>query len=242
MSDGISLCLDEGLTSGKMLDYVYRREPSGKGFFGRWLDRYFLNHPGWEAVRQRRSHLERLLLASIDERKKATLIFDIASGPASYIFSVLKKSKRIDVSAVCQDLEPRWIEEGKVTAKKSGCSQIEFLTGDAFNPPFQRFKPDIVVASGFYDWINEDAKIVDSIQKIYSGLSSGGRFILTIQTDHPNLSLAQKIFTDFNKAPLRMTMRSNETMTRWLTAAGFVIEEKLSDENNFYTVFKAVKQ
>lgn len=112
-SDGIFLCLKEGLTSGKMLDYVYRNIPSGKTVLGRWIDRAFLNHPGWVAVRFRRHHLELLLSEALQEKPGPLRLIDIASGPADYILSVLEKAGRSDIETVCQDLEVRWLEEGR---------------------------------------------------------------------------------------------------------------------------------
>ena len=41
-STGIRLALDTGMTSGKTLDYVYRDQPSGRHWLGRWIDRRFL--------------------------------------------------------------------------------------------------------------------------------------------------------------------------------------------------------
>src|ERR1039458_3060055 len=87
-SDGIRLCCKEGLTSGKMLDYVYRNQPHGRFFIGKIIDKFFLNDPGWAAVRTRRKNLEALLIESIEnlrkENRQVSLI-DIASGPADYI-------------------------------------------------------------------------------------------------------------------------------------------------------------
>jgi hypothetical protein len=152
LSDGISLCLKEGLTSGKMLDYIYRKQPSGTGSIGKWIDKLFLEHRGWEAVRIRRKHLEELLIEGIDERKGALKVIDIASGPASYILSVLEQTNRSDLQVVCQDIEPRWLEEGRAAAAQKRLKNLIFREGNAFDEAqLLRFHPDIAVSSGFYD-------------------------------------------------------------------------------------------
>jgi len=243
LSDGISLCFKEGLTSGKMLDYVYRNEASGKGIIGKWLDRRFLNHTGWEAVRMRRSALEKLLIDAIKERKGPLKMIDIASGPASYVLSVLKQVKRQDLQVVCRDIDPRWLEEGKKKAEEEGIGNIVFKEGNAFDKEaLAQYKPSIAVSSGFYDWINDGSLIQESIRSIADALAPSGAFVLTIQTDHPNLALAQSIFSDFNKKPLKMTMRSAEEISEWLQQAGFQIEKTVRDPYGYYAVFKTRKQ
>jgi len=242
LSDGMSLCFKEGLTSGKMLDYVYRNRPSGKSFLGRWIDKKFLAHPGWEAVRIRRKSLEKLLLEAIEERNHPLRIIDIASGPAAYILSALKQSGRSDVEAICQDIDPRWLDEGRIAAKEAGLFRVDFREGDAFDgKALAKTEPQIAVSSGFYDWINDAAQIQESIRSIFNALPQGGAFVMTIQTDHPNLSFAQSVFPDFNKKPLQMTMRSSSETMQWLQAAGFQVEKVLRDPFGFYAVFKARK-
>ena len=242
LSDGMTLCFKEGLTSGKMLDYVYRNKPSGKGFLGKWIDKRFLSHPGWEAVRMRRQSLEKLLIEAMQERKGPIKMIDIASGPASYVLSVLKTTDKSDVQAMCQDLDPRWIEEGRKAAAAAGLKNVTFREANAFDGDIlSRYKPNIAISSGFYDWINDASEIQDSIRSVFKALMPSGAFVLTIQTDHPNLALAQTIFSDFNKKPLQMTMRSADEMAEWLQLAGFQVEKTVRDPYGYYAVFKARK-
>jgi ubiquinone/menaquinone biosynthesis C-methylase UbiE len=238
LSDGIALCLKEGLTSGKMLDYIYKNKPSGKGIIGKWIDSFFLKHPGWEGVRKRRENLEALFLEAIREREGPLKILDVAAGMAGYIFSTLKKADREDLQVICQDIEPRWVEEGNAR----GAKNVTFQLGDAFDPALAQLKSDIVIASGFYDWINDDEKIAHSIKLIAQALPIGGAFILTIQSAHPNLALTEKVFSDFNHQPLKMTMRSFDQLKTWLENRGFLIEKVLSDSWGYYTVIKGKKR
>src|SRR5262249_21160125 len=219
LSNGIALCFQEGLTSGKMLDYIYKNRPSGKWLIGKWIDHFFLAHPGWEGVRKRRKYLEELFLEAIEERKHPLKVVDVAAGLAGYIFSTLKKAARDAIQVICQDIEPKWIEEGNAKAHK----QVTFQLGDAFDPALIELTPDIVIASGFYDWINEEETIKSSMELIFKALSPGGAFILTIQSDHPNLDFVQGIFPDFNHQPLKMTMRSPAQLQLWLENSGFTV-------------------
>ena len=146
LSDGMSLCFKEGLTSGKMLDYVYRNTPSGKTFLGKQLDKAFLNHPGWVAIRFRRLNLESLLTEALQEKTGVVRLIDIASGPADYILSVLEKSGNGRIEAICQDLDARWLEEGRQNAATRGIKNITFRIGNAFDTKsLVGFQPHIVV-------------------------------------------------------------------------------------------------
>src|SRR5262245_38481902 len=93
-SDGVRMSFDHGLTSGTMLDYVYRNRPSGRGPLGRAIDRAFLESPGWQAVRERRANLEALLteaIAAIRRQGRPVSLLDVASGPAAYVLAVLER-------------------------------------------------------------------------------------------------------------------------------------------------------
>jgi ubiquinone/menaquinone biosynthesis C-methylase UbiE len=239
LSDGISLCLKEGAASGKMIDYIYRNQPSGKGFLGRWIDKRFLNHPGWKAIRIRRQSLEKLLIEAVIERQEAIRMIDIASGSAFYVLSVLKQTGKSDLQAVCQDLDPQRLEEGRAAAAASGLKNVIFHKGNALDADVIRnYNPHIAISSGFYDGINDSVQIQDSIRSIYNALMPTGTFILTIQTDYPNF--VRSIFADFNK-PMKTTIRSADKMAQWLQSAGFLIEKTLRDSYGHCALFKARK-
>ncbi len=247
LSDGIRLCYAEGLTSGKMVDYIYRNQPSGRFIIGKLIDRKFLSDPGWEAVRVRRKNLERLIAASIEalrRQNKPVSLLDIASGPGAYILSVLENTGEKDICARCRDFENRWVIEGAREAQKRNLRNVRFEQGDAFNREeilALAPRPTVAVASGFYDWFNDDAKVKESMRIIYDALDRGGYFVFSNQSAHPKLEFTEQVFTDFNKKPLRMTMRPKELMCSFLREIGFEIEEDLSDDHGYYTVIKARK-
>lgn len=246
-SRGIRLCLNEGLTSGKTLDYVYQNHPQGNFFIGKIIDRQFLNNPGWQGVRWRRKNLETLLIKAIadlrNQNENISLV-DIASGPGSYILSVLEKVGENDVFALCRDLDERWLVEGAKAAKDRGLNHVRFEKEDAFNVVKLKMlqpKPNIVVSSGFYDWIIDDEKIKASIAMAYEVMNEKGYLIVTNQTAHPDQEFVQNVFSDFNHKPLRMTMRPKELMNQWLEETGFEVETTLSDPCSYYSVTKARK-
>ena len=247
-SSGLSLCLAEGLTSGKTVDYVYRHQAQGRFLIGKLIDKQFLNHPGWEGVRQRRRNAEDLIAEAILElraQKKPIVLVDIASGPAAYILSVLKKVGEHDVTARCQDLEERWLQEGTYAAQTMDLKNVHFQQGDAFDAESLiklHPQPNIFVASGFYDWIFDDVLVQRSFSTLYQTLHQGGYFVVTNQVSHPNLKFVQHMFSDFNHQPLNMKMRSAELIQQWLKDAGFHVKKSVQDARGYYSVTLAVKE
>ncbi len=246
-SEGVRLCFQHGLTSGKTLDYIYKNQPTGSFGIGKFLDKLFLNDPAWEAVRIRRRNLESLILSSVESLKtnnQTISLLDIASGPGAYILSVAKTIDDPNFTARCRDFDARWVEEGNAAAKLQNLSSVVFEQGDAFDREdigALTPAPNIAVSSGFYDWFTDDCQVKESMQIIYDALLPGGFFVLSIQANHPKLALTEAIFVDFNHKPLKMTMRSQELVQSWLESIGFLVQETLSDQNNYYTVLKATK-
>lgn len=246
-SDGLKLCSEYGFTSGKMLDYIYENKPSGKFFIGKFIDAIFIRHLGWEVIRTRKSNLVKGLKSAIVSSlldKKEVFIVDVASGPAKYILEVMNDYRGENVSAVCRDIDERWLEEGKRNAKDSGLDNIEFIKGNAFDEnDFKVLKnqPNIVVSSGFYDWITDDELVKKSFQIIYDNLPKGGYFVFTNQSGHVDLELVSRVFQDFNHKPLEMTVRKADLINGWAKDIGFNIVNTKQDKYGYYSITLAQK-
>ncbi len=247
LSDGLALCFDEGLTSGVMLEYIYRNRPSGRLGVGRWMDARFLASPGWQAVRERRALLERTLEREIVARRaegREISLVDVASGPGDYVLAVLARVGERDVTARCRDLDERWLELGRAKATAMGLASVTFERGDALDRAALtaiRPRPTLVVASGFYDWIVDDRIVRESLGIVFEALEPGGAFALTTQTKNPDLAFLNAVFTDFHHAPLLMRMRDVRTVHGWLEGAGFEIEESVADSRRRYAIALARK-
>jgi SAM-dependent methyltransferase len=245
LSDGLSLCFEEGLTSGLMLEYIYRDRPSGRLGIGRWIDAQFIRAPGWNAVRERRRLLEGLIeraVRSLREAGRSVTLVDVASGPAGYVLAVLGRTGEQDVTATCRDLDERWLETGRQNAAAAGLRHVRFEKGDALDRGSLlalRPRPNLVVASGFYDWIVDDAAVRESIGIVFDALEPGGIFTLTHQAANPDLAFLNAVFTDFHHAPLQMKMRPPELVRGWLESAGFRVEDALTDTRHCYGVVSA---
>ncbi len=249
-SDGIRLAMTEGFTSGMMLDYVYKNKPGGKFFVGKLIDRIFLRHEGWRAVRERKdqlcAHLEKAVDLTLEAKGRARLC-DVAAGPALYMAEVLEKYRDQDVSAEIRDLDSRWLEEAQKRADEKGLKLTHRVANAleksdfVFDDPTLT-QPDIFVASGFYDWFNDAEMIKTSMRLIYDALPAGGFFVFTNQSGHFGLEMTNYLFQDFNHKPLEMVTWDAELVNSWVKEIGFEILDVRKSTKGYYSNVLAVKK
>lgn len=251
LSDGIRLATKEGFISGKMLEYIYQNQPHGITFLGRYFDKVFIRHPGWQDVRNRKDNLMSVLSETIEEQFKsrdAVRLCDVASGPAGYVLDTLKnfqnRSDGKTVSAEIRDLDARWLEDAMKKAQQWGLNNIVSRPGNALEESDFTFdvKPNIFISSGFYDWIEDDELVKLSMRLIYAALPVGGAFVFTNQSGHVDLTLTNRVFKDFNNQSLKMKVRPAEEINAWAQEIGFEIQQTKSDPAGHYSVTGAIKR
>jgi hypothetical protein len=242
LSDGIRITQEHGFTSGKLLAYIYRNQPSGRWGIGRIIDRFYLGHAGWQAVRDRRRRLEQLLEWAIRRQLLTTpkvFVLDVASGQAAYLQQVLAGFPTEQVEALCWDIDPRWLTDGRQTSAELGLDNIRYARSDALvEGSFHQLpkRPNVVVASGFYDWMPDDETIKRSLRLSAGALQEGGYLVFTFLTGHVDLRLANGVFTSFDGQAMRMRPRSVETVHNWARQEGLEIVRTECDPAGYHTV------
>jgi hypothetical protein len=91
LSHGIRLGWETGFNSGDSLDYVYRNRPSGLTWFGRLIDKVYLNFIGWRGIRLRKESLKQWILAAAAQLRnegREARIMDVAAGHGRYLLEV----------------------------------------------------------------------------------------------------------------------------------------------------------
>lgn len=241
LSDGISMTLDTGFTSGRLLDYIYENKPRGKTFIGRWIDKSYIRHVGWEAVRIRKNNIEASLKEAIrivQQQKNRVNIVDTACGYAAYIFSVLTELKDQEITADCYDIDPRWTKSGNEKSERLKMhSRVRFNEGNMLDPTLaaKALKDaDIVLSVGFYEWITDDEMVRNSLEIIKKSVHPGSFIILTYPMSHPCLDLVQYVFPHFNGAPVRMKMRDRAEMGQMLEKIGFKTIKEYTDSFGYF--------
>lgn len=214
---------------------------------GEFIDRIFLSHPAWKSIRARKENLQRLLRKAIAAQRKLDrkpALLDVASGSARYLLDVLREEGMGDVDAVCRDLDEHSLDIGRGEATKHGLSSVCFVCGDALcanSLNNVRPKPNIIIASGFYDWIPEEEVVRKSIRLIYELLTEGGCFLFTNLIKQTHLEMAQAVFPGLNGKPLQLFPRPAEMINSWVEAAGFKILETSNESTGCYSSTLAQK-
>jgi SAM-dependent methyltransferase len=197
LSDGIRIGNTYGYDSGVMIDYVYKNKSSGRFGFGVGIliDWAYLNSVGWRGIRLRKLLLVRYLTRAVQDHlqiKPHIKYLDIACGGAEYDIETLKQFDASKINVELRDYKTENLEKAKQNTSANGLRSIRFQQTDAFNAANYGDRWDIVVASGFWEIIDDDALIKGCIQNIATCLNSGGSLVFTIQPDHPQLEMAAR--------------------------------------------------
>ncbi|HEY8597796.1 MAG TPA: class I SAM-dependent methyltransferase family protein [Thermomicrobiales bacterium] len=242
LSGGLALGYRRGFDSGPMLDYVYRNQAQGNLLIGRAIDRLYLNQIGWRGIRARRTLLVETLLRLIAARREAGLpthIVDIAAGPGRYLLEMLADHDQGDLSAHCRDLDPAGQQQGRTLARDLGLGSVTFARGDATDGDELAAltpQPQIVIASGIYEILTDDAAIQRSMRGVWALLPAGGSFVFTTQVTHPQLDLIANTLPNHRGEPWIMGVRSLATVEGWARDASFVDVRSTVEPHGLFAV------
>ncbi len=223
-SDGIRLGEKHGYDSGVMLDYVYKNRPSGRGLFGKWIDRIYLHSVGWRGIRNRKALSREILdeeLAELMKKREKIDYLDIACGGAQYDLEAIRAAGSERVRAELRDYRSENLETARKNAKSLGGEGIVFYRADAFDSanyiPESR---DLIVSSGFWEIIADDGLVRGCLRDCARALRPGGRLIFTLQPRHPQLELIARTLRSHTGKPWVMRLRSLDLFREWMEPLG----------------------
>jgi alpha-beta hydrolase superfamily lysophospholipase/SAM-dependent methyltransferase len=241
MSDGVRLGYATGFDSGSSLDYIYRNEPSGKGFIGRIIDRAYLGAIGWRGIRQRKFHLEEILkkaMNDLEQGKRPVRILDIAAGHGRYVLDALQYGMRPE-SILLRDFSETNIEKGKALIAMRGLESIvRFEKGDAFDRESLAAispKATIGIVSGLYELFADNDMLAVSLAGLHDAIEKDGYLIYTGQPWHPQLEMIARALTSHRDGvPWVMRRRTQAEMDQLVREAGF---EKITQRIDEWGIF-----
>lgn len=214
--------------SGLNIDYIYRNVPSGYTKFGKVVDRILLNLPAAKATRARKDKIIKILKGEIQKnnsQNKKTKIVDLASGPARYLVDLYdQENKKGNIEVVCIDKDISSIKLGK---KLTVDSPFLYTKGDVFK--VQKYKkmsekhswvPNVVIVSGFYEFLEEDL-VKKSLSQIFEQMDSDGLLLLVTQIDNPSKKLLEKLGKTKNKKAWKLIFRDPATTIKWMKQVGY---------------------
>ncbi|QQG35787.1 MAG: class I SAM-dependent methyltransferase family protein [Micavibrio aeruginosavorus] len=247
-STGIDLGYRYGFDSGVMLEYVYCNQAQGRYGIGVWLDRLYLNAPGWVGIRQRgelvREELKALAREKARNKSGPVKIVDLACGGGRYVLEALRDLSDLDVQAILRDYRVENVCCAQTLAQDMGIQAI-IEQADAFSDDdlalILKEQPDIVVVSGLHEIIDNDGLVARHLRQIAAILGQGGSLLLTIQPEHPQLEFIARVLPSHTGRMWVMRLRPCELTRRWVEEAGLYFVGKKMENKGIFGVIRVDK-
>ncbi len=241
---GLRVGAESGFDSGASLDYVYRNRATGWGPLGRLLDRTYLSAIGWRGIRQRKRHLEELLLAALGRLAGAgrpARILDIAAGHGRYVLDALATAPLRPSAILLRDRSPANVAAARQLLAERGFADIgRCEEGDAFDPDSLAAlapRANLGIVSGLYELFADNACVARSLAGLAAAIEPGGYLIYTGQPWHPQLEFIARALTSHRGGQAWvMRRRSQGELDQLVAAAGFDKIEQRIDRWGIFTV------
>ncbi len=244
LSRGIRLGHETGFDSGSTLDYVYRNRPEGMRFFGRLIDRIYLNSIGWRGIRQRKLHVEELIreaMQKLNAEDKKINVMDIAAGHGRYVLDAVAVSAIKPDSILLRDYSDINVSNGnKLITERKLELRARFVQADAFdrdNLATVEPKPNVGIVSGLYELFPDNDMVSRSLSGLADAIEPAGYLIYTGQPWHPQLELIARALTSHRQGQAWvMRRRTQAEMDQLVESAGFRKIAQRIDEWGIFTV------
>jgi 2-polyprenyl-3-methyl-5-hydroxy-6-metoxy-1,4-benzoquinol methylase len=245
LSDGIRIGNTFGHDSGLMLDYVYKNQAGGRLLIGKLLDRLYLNAVGWRGIRLRKvlvkEYIAQALQAQLAAKSKVRYL-DIACGGGEYDIEGLKDFEPSRLEIELRDYKQENLDKARQNALRHGFAEVRFRQADAFNAANYTGRWDIIVSSGFWEIIDDDALVKGCLLDCARCLDPGSVLLFTIQPHHPQLELIARTLTSNTGKPWIMRLRSLELYQSWMREANLRYVSHELERHGIFGVVQAVKQ
>jgi SAM-dependent methyltransferase len=251
LSKGLTIGVRHGFDSGVMLDHVYDNRATGRGIFGRMVDRVFLNAPGWVGIRNRGAMVQQAVARAIREahgerasrEERPVVVCDLACGGGRYALGALAEVRDLPVHAILRDYREENVAQARRNALAAGISPV-CEQADAFCDRDLARLPaaDVVIVSGLHEIIDDDATVRHHFQQIARLLRPGGTLIQTIQPTHPQLEFIARVLTSHTGRPWAMRLRPEALTRQWVEAAGFDVRHVEMEAQGIFGVLVAERR
>jgi alpha-beta hydrolase superfamily lysophospholipase/SAM-dependent methyltransferase len=240
LSKGIDLGWRSGFDSGLTLDYVYENKVQGATPLGRFIDRGYLNSPGWRGIRQRKKNLQKLL-EDVIRRTHAeggpVIILDIAAGGGRYLLETIQSLPEIPMTALVRDYKEENVAAATRLAHDLGLANVTVASGNAFDRSSLASiepRPTIGIVSGLFELFPSNADVLTSLRGLADAISPGGCLIYTNQPWHPQIEFIARVLRNREGEPWIMRRRTTAEMDELVREAGF---EKTTMEIDEWGIF-----
>jgi alpha-beta hydrolase superfamily lysophospholipase len=242
LSKGIDLGWRSGFDSGLTLDYVYENKPQGATALGRFIDRNYLNSPGWRGIRERKKNLESALRCVIEKTHgegREVRIVDIAAGGGRYLLETMRALPQIPMTALLRDYKPENVEAARKLAADFGLTNVTVELRNAFDRDALaaiRPRPTIGIVSGLFELFPGNAGVLESLRGLADAIEPGGCLVYTNQPWHPQVEFIARVLRNREGEPWIMRRRTTAEMDELVRVADFEKTEMEVDEWGMFTV------
>ena len=242
VSDGMAEGLTRGFESGRSLDYVYANQARGRNWFGKLLDRWYLNSPGWKGIRERKS----LLVDSVSKAAEALVqerpleVVDLACGGAQYCFELAQNTtlrftlNDIDQSSL--ELVGKKLEGHPNRQQFSQCSEDLLSLSETSELAGALSKAHIVILSGLHELYPDNQSINNLLHKLAAIMPAGAKLIYTGQSWHPQLETIARTLNNRHQTRWIMRRRTTAELDALCEAAGFRTEDRRTTARGIFSV------
>jgi alpha-beta hydrolase superfamily lysophospholipase/SAM-dependent methyltransferase len=213
LSDGLRIGLAQGFDSGTALEHVYRGTAGGRFGIGHLLDQRYLASVGARALRQRQQHLQQVLtdLLAVHPAHLMPRILDVAAGGGRYLLETAKRFQDRPMRITLRDHDPASLDAARQLAESLALNHlVDYQCLDALSPdsyPAADAFHDIVVVSGLFELVSDNAPVLAALQGIQRQLRPGGHVVYTGQPWHPDWLRIARTLNDHRGAPWQMRLR-----------------------------------
>jgi extracellular factor (EF) 3-hydroxypalmitic acid methyl ester biosynthesis protein len=181
-----------------MMNLIYRSENVGKTLFARCLQRYYINEPAAQAVRNRADYLAGKITRLVAERSKTPKpirILSVACGPAmewQKLIPVLPDGVQIEVDLLDQDQQALLSTQRQIKrllAHYPKTIKFHFLNKAIKNIIIRGMEYknyDLVYSSGLFDYLSDSTSAMAGAS-LYRSVNPGGKLIIgNFNVGNPN--------------------------------------------------------
>lgn len=140
-----------------LIERIYKNSISYNVKYEKW-DRYSLNTPAAQAVRNRKEYFCEVIKNNINKSNKNIKLLNVASGPGRDLYDLYSSIDPQKLSTTCLDADINAVEYSKIVNKNFN-NYISYLSCNAL-----RFRPkvkyDIIWSAGLFDYFDDKTFIL----------------------------------------------------------------------------------
>lgn len=223
--------------SYRFADHLYRNVASGRGRFGRWLDRRVLDLPSARAMRRRYLKAKAEIADALATREAALKMLAIPCGIPRDVSEICTElpgaATRLDYTGM--DLDPEVLAAAKMHLGQIPLASARFIEGNALigsSYPDGRF--DLILSTGLGEFL-DDEELARFYWNVFDALDPGGTFFTSATAFERRSDFLMKAFE--MKAHYR-DGRQIEAILKTLPWRKISLE---TDESGLQTFVRAVK-